>query len=58
MSDQERGQLVGELPDRMERRAAALWRSEHPDMSVFACDAAMKSEYRRRVLEEAEREKA
>jgi hypothetical protein len=34
-----------------ERTAAALWRSENPNMSVFDCDAAMKERYRARIRE-------
>ncbi len=33
-----------------EEQAAALWRSENPEMSVFACTADIQNEYRRRVL--------
>ncbi len=35
----------------IERLAANLWRRENPDMSVFACDAAMQEQYRRRILD-------
>lgn len=42
--------MIGELPDNLEREAAALWRAENPDKSVFACDFSEKESYRRRVL--------
>ena len=35
--------------DYLEREAAALWRRENPDMSVFDCDHAMKERYRDRI---------
>lgn len=41
----------------IERLAADLWRRENPDMSVFACDAKMKDEYRQRILAEREPKK-
>jgi hypothetical protein len=37
--------------DALEREAAALWREENPDMSVFNCDAQMKEHYLRRVAD-------
>lgn len=46
---------TGELPNDLERAAAALWRKENPRMSVFACDRKMKDRYRRRVLESADK---
>lgn len=41
----------GPYGDKVERLAASLWRKENPDMSVFACDAAMMEAYRLRILE-------
>lgn len=41
----------GPYGDKVERLAASLWRKENPDMSVFACDAAMMESYRLRILE-------
>lgn len=35
--------------DAVEREAAALWRSENPDKSVFGCDHAEQETYRARV---------
>ena len=34
----------------LERLAAELWRNDHPEMSVFACDVEMKQKYRARIL--------
>ncbi len=45
--------LLFELSDELERAAAALWRKENPDKSVFACTAEEKMTYRRRVLTDA-----
>jgi hypothetical protein len=44
----------------IEQEAADLWRQDNPEMSVFACDAEMKSRYRmkaaaRRIQELRER---
>ena len=38
------------LTDLAEKRAADLWRKEHPDRSVFDCDEAEKDIYRNRAL--------
>lgn len=42
-------EFCGECAPDLERKAAALWRSENPNMSVFACDSEMQNKYRRRV---------
>lgn len=34
----------------LEREAAALWREENPDMSVFSVTQEMKLHYARRIL--------
>lgn len=44
-----------ECNPQMEQEAAALWRSENSEMSVFACDAKMKNDYRERIAAEQEK---
>lgn len=46
----------GPYGDRIEKLAASLWRKENPDMSVFACDAAMMEAYRLRILEDQKKD--
>lgn len=42
-------QFADAMNDTVERAAAALWRAENPDKSVFACEAEEKERYRQRI---------
>lgn len=37
------------LEEEIEREAAALWRTDHPDASVFSCDHKTKEKYRKKI---------
>lgn len=37
------------LEEEIERQAAALWRADHPDASVFSCDHKTKEKYRKKI---------
>jgi len=42
--------LCADCDPENERDAAALWREEHPETSVFDCDEATKSGYRQAAV--------
>lgn len=47
--DSEVKKFAEAMNDGMDRAAAALWRAENPDKSVFACNADEKERYRQRI---------